>query len=87
MIIWYSMVQKHEIKVNTIKARLLDSIEIELVDENGNPVADEEYILYLPDGKERKGKVDSKGYAKEKDIPPGELFVKFLNLEEVDVED
>jgi len=81
------MTQKREIKVKTIEARLLDRIEIELVDENGNPVADEEYILYLPDGKERKGKVDSKGYAMEKDIPPGEILVKFPNLEEVDIED
>lgn len=62
-----------------------DWIEIELVDEEGDPVADEDYILHLPDGQERKGKLNSNGYAKEEDVPPGKIFVEFPNLEGVDI--
>lgn len=54
-----------------------DWIEIELKDPEGKPCADEEYVLYLPDGKERRGKLNSDGVAKEKDIPPGPCSVDF----------
>ena len=74
-----------EILVGRCKARsgLLDYkdwIEIELKDEEDNPIADEEYILYLSNGEVRKGKLDGNGYKKEEKIPPGDCNVKFPNF-------
>jgi uncharacterized Zn-binding protein involved in type VI secretion len=57
-----------------------DCVEIELKDENDNPVANEDYILYLANGEVRRGKVDSNGYKKEENVPPGEWDVEFPNL-------
>ena len=54
-----------------------DWIEISLVDFSGNPVPDEDYNLYLPDGSEKSGKLDSEGLATVKDVPPGKFHVKF----------
>lgn len=56
-----------------------DWIEIKLVNILEEPVGDEEYVLHLPDGQQRKGKLDSKGYAIERDIPPGKCKVEFPN--------
>jgi hypothetical protein len=56
-----------------------DWIEIVLIDENGNPVPDEEYILHLPDGQTRRGTLDQSGYAREEQIPPGRVIIEFLN--------
>jgi hypothetical protein len=58
-----------------------DWIGIELVDEDGEPVPDEEYILVLPDGQEKKGQLDSKGLAKEENLPPGRIKVEFPNID------
>jgi len=61
-----------------------DYIEIELVDqETGESFADEEYVLILPDGTERRGNLDEYGRAKEEDIPPGRCRVEFPNLDGV----
>ncbi len=54
-----------------------DYIEIELRDAEDNPVAEQEYILYLSNGEVREGKLDKNGYAKEEKIPPGKCHVKF----------
>lgn len=56
-----------------------DWIEINLVDINNVPIPNEDYILHLPDGKQRKGKLDKNGFAKEKDIPPGQCKAEFPN--------
>jgi len=57
-----------------------DFIEIELKDDQGNPKANEEFILYLPNGKIEKGKLDANGYKKVEKIPAGKYSVKFPNL-------
>jgi hypothetical protein len=57
-----------------------DYIEIELKDENDNAIADEDYILYLANGEIRRGKVDSTGFKKEENIPPGEWDIIFPNI-------
>jgi len=77
-----------EVIVENILARsgLLDYkdwIEIELKDEEDNPIADEEYIVYLSNGEVRKGKLDGNGYKKEEKVPPGNSQVKFPNLTEI----
>ena len=58
-----------------------DYIEINLKDEDGEPMANEDYIIQLPDGSEIKGKLDSEGYVKAEGIPPGKVTIKFPNLE------
>lgn len=57
-----------------------DWIEIDLKDQAGKPIPDQDYELKLPDGSTRKGKLDAKGTAREKDIPPGPYEVVFPNL-------
>ena len=46
-----------------------DDLEISLNDEDGNAIANEEYQVYLTSGEVRKGKLDKKGKALEKDVP------------------
>lgn len=57
-----------------------DWIEIELRDQDGEVIPDEEYVLTLPDGTERNGKLDENGRAIEKDVPPGKCYVRFTKL-------
>lgn len=57
-----------------------DWIEVSLIDEDGQPVGEESYTLYMPDGNKRKGKLDSEGRAKEEEVPPGRCIVKFPDL-------
>ena len=61
-----------------------DFIEIELKDSDGNSKANEEFILYLPDGKVMKDKLDSNGYKKVEKIPAGIYSIKFPNLNKKD---
>ena len=46
-----------------------DDLEISLNDEDGNPITNEDYEVYLTSGEVRKGKLDKKGKALEKDVP------------------
>jgi len=57
-----------------------DFIELELKDSDGNPKGNEEFILYLPNGKVETGKLDANGYKKIEKIPAGRYSVKFPNL-------
>ena len=57
-----------------------DFIEVELKDDEGNALKDEEYILYLPNGEVRKGKLDGNGYKKEEKVPGGNFSITFPNL-------
>ena len=74
-----------EVIVGPCKARssLLhfeDYIELSVKDEKGNSLANEEYVLHLPDGSMRKGKLDGQGHKKEEKVPAGRYTVKFPNL-------
>ena len=73
-----------EVTVEWSKARsgLLeykDWIEIELKDENGKPMANEDYILRFSNGEVRKGKLDANGKKREDKIPPVNHYVVFPN--------
>jgi hypothetical protein len=57
-----------------------DWIEIEVVDESGSPVGEKDYVLHLPDGETREGKLDPNGYAREEDIPPGKVTVEVADV-------
>jgi uncharacterized Zn-binding protein involved in type VI secretion len=59
-----------ELKIN-------DFAQIELLDDNEDPVAGAEYTMTCSDGSIRKGKLDNRGQAKENNVPPGEYIVEF----------
>lgn len=46
-------------------------IEFDVLDENGDPLADEKWEAVLPDGTKKNGKTDSKGVVRFEDIDPG----------------
>jgi uncharacterized Zn-binding protein involved in type VI secretion len=79
----YFIVKVGECKARSDLLEYKDWIEIELVDEEDKPIANEDYLLYLPDGSIRKGKLDGNGYKKEEKIPPGKCSVVFPNKDDV----
>jgi hypothetical protein len=56
-------------------------IEIELVDDSGTPVADEMYLVELPDGSKLTGRTDANGRARVDDVDPGTAKVSFPDLD------
>jgi hypothetical protein len=56
-----------------------DWIEIILEDEDGKRVANEQYVLHLPDGQQKQGALDGDGYSREEKIPPGKVKIEFPN--------
>lgn len=60
-----------------------DYIEISLRDAMGNPKADEKYVLHLPDGSKKEGRLDARGNAREDGIPPGHIRVEFPDMKQV----
>jgi len=61
-----------------------DYIEISLRDALGKPRADEKYVLHLPDGSTKEGRLDARGKAREEGIPPGHIRVEFPDMRQVD---
>jgi hypothetical protein len=57
-------------------------IEIVLLGEDGQGIADEAYVLELPDGEVRRGKLDATGRARVDGIAEGTCTVRFPNLDE-----
>jgi hypothetical protein len=57
-------------------------IEIEMVGEDGKPVAGEKYRVILPDGTTvDEGTLDEKGYVKISGFEPGSCKISFPNLD------
>ena len=56
-------------------------IEIELVDEDGNPVPGEAYEVKLPSGQVARGNLGSDGKKRINYIPPGNCEVAFPELD------
>jgi hypothetical protein len=56
-------------------------IEIELVDENDEPVPGERYRVTLPDGTVTDGSLDENGFAHIGGIDPGTCQITFPNLD------
>lgn len=56
-------------------------IEVKLLDEDGEPVADQDYVITDADGVEHKGKTDAKGTARLDKIASGDCEVNFVDLE------
>jgi len=57
-----------------------DWIEVRLADRSGAPILNENYVLTLPDGGRRRGKLDGNGYARVDDVPPGQCTIDFPAL-------
>ncbi|MCK4656102.1 MAG: hypothetical protein KAT85_03700, partial [candidate division Zixibacteria bacterium] len=58
---------------------ITDSLKIVLKDENGNPIADEEYVVHFANGEVRRGTLDQNGEAVENRIPTEKSRVVFPN--------
>ena len=58
-----------------------DWIEIKLIDQEGNAVAGERYVIVTPDGRESRGYTDSLGMARLTRIPSGQCEVSFPDLD------
>jgi hypothetical protein len=56
-------------------------IEIELLDDLGNPVPDEMYFVELPDGSKISGTTDGRGRARIEGVDPGTAKVSFPDLD------
>lgn len=59
-------------------------IQIKLVDQDGNPVAGEEFSIQLPDGSPVDGYLDGNGFFQITGIDPGTCQVTFPNLDAPD---
>jgi hypothetical protein len=56
-------------------------IEIELLDDDGKPVAGESYFVELPDGSQLSGRTDGQGRARVEGVDPGTAKVSFPDLD------
>lgn len=57
-------------------------IEIELVDEEDNPVPGEPYRITMPDGSVASGTLDENGFAREEGMDPGTCQICFYKLDQ-----
>lgn len=56
-----------------------DWIDFTLLDEKGEPYKNEDYIILLADGNNRKGTLDENGGGREQELPPGEITIILPN--------
>jgi uncharacterized Zn-binding protein involved in type VI secretion len=59
---------------------VLNELKISLKNDKGDPVSDEEYRVYLPNGEVRQGKLDKNGQAVEKKVPVKKSRIVFPNV-------
>jgi len=64
-----------------MKALLEDVVEVELVDADDAPVANEAWELLLPDGTMLSGQLDESGYARIGPVPTSGCQIRFPNLD------
>jgi hypothetical protein len=57
--------------------KALEWIEIELVDEDGEPVGNQRYRVELPDGSIREGRLNARGFVRIDRVDPGTCKVMF----------
>lgn len=55
-------------------------VGLKLEDANGEPVADEEYRVKLPDGTVVQGRLDKDGKARIEDVPAGKCEINFPRI-------
>lgn len=57
-----------------------DIIRLVLKTLSGQPMPNEEYIVFLADGSEKRGKLDNDGLAEITDVSPGPFHVEYPNM-------
>ncbi len=57
-------------------------IEVQLLDEDGEPVASERYWIRLPDGSVRQGRLDNHGLVRIEPLDEGECVVRWPTLDD-----
>jgi hypothetical protein len=80
---YYFIIHIEKSKARSDLLEYKDWIEIELLDEEDNPIPNEEYILHLSDGCMRNGTLDINGKHKEEKVPPGRFTVAFPNINKI----
>ena len=71
-------VERQEARSGFLEIR--DYLEAELKDPDEEPIADQEYTLYLPNGQIRNGTTDGSGVIREENLPPGYCEIRFPDL-------
>jgi hypothetical protein len=56
-------------------------VEIELLDDAGKPVANEKYLVTVPEGVVKSGNLDAKGRARITNIDPGTCEISFPDID------
>jgi hypothetical protein len=64
--------------------RFKDWIDLELHDENDNPIANEPFVVYLPDGTQLNDSLDPQGKKRVRRLAPGPMHVEFPNRPYID---
>ncbi len=77
---YFTALSQPDLSARSTSLYIEDKIEISLKDEESNPQKNEEFILYLPDGKILEDKLDSNGHKIIEKIPMGKYSIKFPNL-------
>ncbi len=62
-------------------------VEFQLLNERDEPIANEPYVLTLPDGTLMTGVLDAKGFVHVANIPRGSCNIKFPRLEDTEIFD
>ncbi|MBS4036126.1 MAG: hypothetical protein KGZ85_16810 [Ignavibacterium sp.] len=60
--------------------RFKDWVEIKVIDKENSPRVDEKYIVLLPNAEKIEGKVDTEGFIKLDNLPPGKIKIEFSEL-------
>jgi len=75
--VWFPGTEEAAILRTTPARYIFDWIELELLEEDGSPCAEEPYWVRDPEGTIHEGKLDGKGYVRIDPIPSGICQVKF----------
>ena len=76
---------EHEFQAKTVlPAEKTEWIEIELLDDAGQPLAGEVFSVDLPDGRNQQGTLDKQGRARIDGIPRGVCVVRFPDIDAAD---
>ena len=74
---FYFRVKCGELASRSGLLKIVDFIELKLKDDQGKPMANKKYRLYLSNGEIRDGQLDGNGYAKVDNVPAGMIRVSF----------
>ena len=67
---------------NSAEAQEGHWLEVELKDDDGNPVPGEAFEAKMPDGRLYKGTLDRNGFARVEGVPAGQAEVRFPNMDD-----